>query len=578
MEEESEENNDDGYMITTVIINDKGETDYDHQETEEHEDEEDSNDELGSTAYLRTKIADKFKNVADHFDTWSQSFESIKVASPKRGRPDLKCPEVHGSPSCRQYDGQDECRSSGGPDPSCPGGICCFNGCSNVCFQSSLLQRRVKNEVKPDEDVCPKPKGFQECNLYERSECWSPDVPDLDCPESALCCFDGCRNICMDGSNERKHNVNRKSNAKPFPEFPNFYSFTSAGDAEEKPLAAFTGQPQIHAPKSTIQIYPVSFLSNKNNGSPGKLYAVPMEDDERYNIHIEEDYNQQPEINDEHIVEDVDDHIDTSGLINRLSDYESHNNDNYNEEAYEDIQIQNDNIDDDIYGSRPVKPVENIIRLTKGSRKPVIYISNTFHIPTGIEMEGSEIPEGIQIENSQIPEGIQIEDYDRSKRRRRVFHRTNLEKRRQAEEESERRAHRYNGLLTPTVSLPEEAPLRTGNRRFRQCPSISGGGSAFCGQRRSIHSHAGDKRCAASTAARTPAFQVLLRVRNKSSLESCSVDGECRQSGATCCFDGCRDVCMGLQRKEDEKEEVVSELLSSPDLIRTSLEKYFYGG
>ena len=30
-----------------------------------------------------------------------------------------------------------------------------------------------------------------------KSNCWSPGVRDLDCLDSALCCFDGCANVCL---------------------------------------------------------------------------------------------------------------------------------------------------------------------------------------------------------------------------------------------------------------------------------------------------------------------------------------------------------------------------------------------
>merc|ERR1719422_2272934 len=30
-----------------------------------------------------------------------------------------------------------------------------------------------------------------------KSNCWSPGVSDLDCLDSALCCFDGCANVCL---------------------------------------------------------------------------------------------------------------------------------------------------------------------------------------------------------------------------------------------------------------------------------------------------------------------------------------------------------------------------------------------
>ena len=30
------------------------------------------------------------------------------------------------------------------------------------------------------------------------STCWSPGQRDTDCPNSGLCCFDGCANTCGD--------------------------------------------------------------------------------------------------------------------------------------------------------------------------------------------------------------------------------------------------------------------------------------------------------------------------------------------------------------------------------------------
>jgi hypothetical protein len=48
--------------------------------------------------------------------------------------------------------------------------------------------------------VCPviHAKPEEECQAQEPSTCWSPGVPDLDCENAALCCFDGCFNHCVD--------------------------------------------------------------------------------------------------------------------------------------------------------------------------------------------------------------------------------------------------------------------------------------------------------------------------------------------------------------------------------------------
>ena len=56
----------------------------------------------------------------------------------------------------------------------------------------------TKGYDKPNYAVCP------HFTLQEKSECphikhqcWSPGVPDADCPHHGLCCFDGCNNICL---------------------------------------------------------------------------------------------------------------------------------------------------------------------------------------------------------------------------------------------------------------------------------------------------------------------------------------------------------------------------------------------
>ena len=60
--------------------------------------------------------------------------------------------------------------------------------------------------VKPHHAVCP------EFTLREKTEChkihhqcWSPGVPDEDCPHHGLCCFDGCNNVCLHPSDYPAH-------------------------------------------------------------------------------------------------------------------------------------------------------------------------------------------------------------------------------------------------------------------------------------------------------------------------------------------------------------------------------------
>ena len=44
--------------------------------------------------------------------------------------------------------------------------------------------------------VCPYPDKDAKCE-YVKHQCWSPGTPDVDCPGSGLCCFNGCVNVCL---------------------------------------------------------------------------------------------------------------------------------------------------------------------------------------------------------------------------------------------------------------------------------------------------------------------------------------------------------------------------------------------
>merc|ERR1712012_969200 len=60
-------------------------------------------------------------------------------------------------------------------------------------------QRLQQQQLGPIGDSCPvlnKLPPLTECE-GRKSNCWSPGVMDLDCLDSALCCFDGCANVCL---------------------------------------------------------------------------------------------------------------------------------------------------------------------------------------------------------------------------------------------------------------------------------------------------------------------------------------------------------------------------------------------
>jgi hypothetical protein len=56
--------------------------------------------------------------------------------------------------------------------------------------------------------TCPQINTLPRVELCEGkdSNCWSVDQPDVDCPNNALCCFDGCRNSCYFGNRDTGEN------------------------------------------------------------------------------------------------------------------------------------------------------------------------------------------------------------------------------------------------------------------------------------------------------------------------------------------------------------------------------------
>merc|ERR1712012_278909 len=60
-------------------------------------------------------------------------------------------------------------------------------------------QRLQQQQLGPIGDSCPVLNTLPPLTECEgrKSNCWSPGVRDLDCLDSALCCFDGCANVCL---------------------------------------------------------------------------------------------------------------------------------------------------------------------------------------------------------------------------------------------------------------------------------------------------------------------------------------------------------------------------------------------
>merc|ERR1711953_1062479 len=60
-------------------------------------------------------------------------------------------------------------------------------------------QQLQQQHLGPIGDSCPVLNTLPPLTECEgrKSNCWSPGVRDLDCLDSALCCFDGCANVCL---------------------------------------------------------------------------------------------------------------------------------------------------------------------------------------------------------------------------------------------------------------------------------------------------------------------------------------------------------------------------------------------
>ncbi len=147
------------------------------------------------------------------------------------------CPEISNKSHeiCKNYQ-HDTCWSPGVRDLDCPlSGLCCFDGCVNSCLPPNYVHGASEEAVRgtasyspstpsystrspaPPPDRRRPPQKHAACPRREPKahcppkgtvhQCWSPGVPDLDCPGSGLCCFDGCVNVCIMGHHE-VHNGN----------------------------------------------------------------------------------------------------------------------------------------------------------------------------------------------------------------------------------------------------------------------------------------------------------------------------------------------------------------------------------
>ena len=165
---------------------------------------------------------------ADTFANWSLEYTNYhlrggRVSNDTRSRKqprDDRCPTPPSQPTqCSAEYSIDECPIPGQPSLRCKGNMCCFDGCRNACYPAGSGEdsgiedgynvrfkprRNKKKGAKRQTGSCPATRRRRKssCTNAKPSNCWSPGVPDLDCLDGGMCCFNGCSNRCIESSDD----------------------------------------------------------------------------------------------------------------------------------------------------------------------------------------------------------------------------------------------------------------------------------------------------------------------------------------------------------------------------------------
>jgi len=162
-----------------------------------------------STSFVRVKSDD---GRAYQLATTGQSFSYTSPGSSQhdvfKRQPQLSpCPQMSVKPTSMCVNATNTCSVSGQYDVSCPNfNLCCFDGCVNSC-QDEQTARFVVKTSSGLGGTCPQveQKTEEQCS-NSTANCWSRGVPDVDCPDFGLCCFDGCVNTCkLDPESEEEY-------------------------------------------------------------------------------------------------------------------------------------------------------------------------------------------------------------------------------------------------------------------------------------------------------------------------------------------------------------------------------------
>ena len=150
---------------------------------------------------------------------------------------------------------------------------------------------------KPQYAVCPDftLRERHECHNIQH-QCWSPGVPDADCPDHGLCCFDGCSNICSDYKPAGFHVPSHSNHLVPGHEYipspghQNQFHHRTLGTSAKSSLAPMHETEKIYHLVESVPDLPSSYLppergylppppphSMSHLSPPGKDYLPPVE-------------------------------------------------------------------------------------------------------------------------------------------------------------------------------------------------------------------------------------------------------------------------------------------------------------
>merc|ERR1712241_656703 len=183
------------------------------------------------------EIADNFSNRLEGYSVQYQE-SSLDAETSKNGQ----CPKLSDNVTCANtLYAKNECWSIGQPDTDCENqALCCFNGCENVCFEGIEVidASEVTNEViqNSSSNSCPPVVSQPYCQT-SRPNCWSAGTYDLDCPNSGLCCFDGCHNRCLEEIEEGKKQINERPTVPLYPTSEPKFPISENANDDDLPIS-----------------------------------------------------------------------------------------------------------------------------------------------------------------------------------------------------------------------------------------------------------------------------------------------------------------------------------------------------